>query len=898
MKHIKLKLPKINKIIFLVFLIILGSYLIIMILKNKENFRRRRLPPNSYKCAKEGSNCNCDGEVFFGRGRKWSKPKKVPPSGKIKCKNSIFGDPFPGKKKVCRCVPAKQDAELKVGDSVKCTDGLPSGAPAGTQHKSTRVYRYMGEKELASYPSSAIASSWNPNWNLDIKNIKCKDYKWAKPMKLKINPGCNLQVSDKDIQCYLDKYPDLRGAFGNDLNAARCHYVKHGKAQGRLHTCQQQSVNQYGWKQMDGFGHNKTNKTCINEYTPHGIPTLNFRSALKFDNTVLTKDQKKQGIQFCKDICRKDCDCKAVNIHTTNGSCRFIKSQYNERKDITKCMEQNCYPKPNKDIEDTFGRGPSSYRELQGFAAIHARNFRPNGAGHDLDSRFNDFVKKKRMTAQKLVVLQPEDLKEYTEDEVEFIMYIIQKIKDMEVSLQERCAPGVTSNWTDARYKIGTGRSSMLMDPMKDWKAFIKPIDKYCLPNESWNDLNIYFDHIAYADLNPDIKKEYGYDKEKLYNHYIKKEKEGIYSIAKDKSGKDALCDQSASGNSARISPVSHREYVSDINVAKQRCTALPFCTNFNARKDANNKLEIVYGAGFYSIEDARSERGADVRAELFGKRDGKSKCASNDAKYELVKQVDFATDGACGPIEKDVISKGIVSDINVAKKKCTENPDCTGFTASPETSNKLNIIYKKGLIKEENMSRVDMGKSKCYRHIIRDQNEKNKSTNYSHTLHATNSRCEKGGGGKHHFPKDYARHATLAPGRTNKIGSWWIPSRTKTKPPPSHILDKVKQNCTEMQNCTGFSTWTNVDSKAGGPGGTEGDLINVVTSIFGDFGVKGPPANWSQTLNASYFKKHRGKGVKTGGNRELAGAGKCFAKLNPEVEAEAKIWDSAWKKL
>lgn len=49
--------------------------------------------------------------------------------------------------------------------------------------------------------------------------------------------GCNLEASDDSMHCYLNRYADLKKAFGADLDAARCHFVTSGKGEGRILEC-------------------------------------------------------------------------------------------------------------------------------------------------------------------------------------------------------------------------------------------------------------------------------------------------------------------------------------------------------------------------------------------------------------------------------------------------------------------------------------------------------------------------------------------------------------------------------------------------------------------------------------------------------------------------------------
>ena len=49
--------------------------------------------------------------------------------------------------------------------------------------------------------------------------------------------ACNAPIGNCDWQCYLDRYPDLKDAFGDDLVAAESHWNIHGKNEGRDCSC-------------------------------------------------------------------------------------------------------------------------------------------------------------------------------------------------------------------------------------------------------------------------------------------------------------------------------------------------------------------------------------------------------------------------------------------------------------------------------------------------------------------------------------------------------------------------------------------------------------------------------------------------------------------------------------
>ena len=49
--------------------------------------------------------------------------------------------------------------------------------------------------------------------------------------------ACNAPIRNCNWQCYLDRYPDLKDAFGDDLAAAESHWNIHGKNEGRDCSC-------------------------------------------------------------------------------------------------------------------------------------------------------------------------------------------------------------------------------------------------------------------------------------------------------------------------------------------------------------------------------------------------------------------------------------------------------------------------------------------------------------------------------------------------------------------------------------------------------------------------------------------------------------------------------------
>ena len=139
---------------------------------------------------------------------------------------------------------------LVEGASVRCNDG------------SGKIYRYMSGT-LRHYPSVEVANTWNPQWSQNIVNISAEECsripkgptltnnvvtKATTPL---LNPpsttiGTLVDPNDSELACYLDHYPDLKAAFGNDVGKARLHWMFHGWSEGRVPHCPRTTIDTDG----------------------------------------------------------------------------------------------------------------------------------------------------------------------------------------------------------------------------------------------------------------------------------------------------------------------------------------------------------------------------------------------------------------------------------------------------------------------------------------------------------------------------------------------------------------------------------------------------------------------------------------------------------------------------
>jgi hypothetical protein len=140
-------------------------------------------------------------------------------------------------KDVAHCGALTQGAQLKInpkpGDSVQC------GGTGG-------VLRVMEDgKTVRGYPNPPIAASWNSNWASDIKDIECGLYTMGSALGM--NPDFKPNdLTDAQAQCYLNKYRDLRVAFGHDnIGSAKQHWRDYGRGEGRDWKCDNDPGKQY-----------------------------------------------------------------------------------------------------------------------------------------------------------------------------------------------------------------------------------------------------------------------------------------------------------------------------------------------------------------------------------------------------------------------------------------------------------------------------------------------------------------------------------------------------------------------------------------------------------------------------------------------------------------------------
>jgi hypothetical protein len=229
-------------------------------------------------CSDEGNRIHCHGAVtgtweLF----KWSEAATLSEGNAVVCEND--------KSKVYRYTegqlrhyPDSETATLwdpnwgnyKVVDCGKLKIGPPMTKPGNLTIKplaegasvlcenDTKVYRYT-EGQLRHYPNAEIATSWEPGWSrskvTNVSKAECEKYPIGPPMAAKadIQPSSSATsttavtsttattavtstitpLTDDEATRYLNAYDDLKKAFGNDLAAAKKHWIDHGFKENR-----------------------------------------------------------------------------------------------------------------------------------------------------------------------------------------------------------------------------------------------------------------------------------------------------------------------------------------------------------------------------------------------------------------------------------------------------------------------------------------------------------------------------------------------------------------------------------------------------------------------------------------------------------------------------------------
>ena len=114
---------------------------------------------------------------------------------------------------------------------------------------SFKVYRFT-EGQLRHYPDEETGNLWDPNWRsyTTLTQDECKKYPIGLPMtKPGVQPSSSAtsttavsgttatiaNLTDDEARRYLAAYPDLQKAFGNDLAAAKKHWIESGFKEGR-----------------------------------------------------------------------------------------------------------------------------------------------------------------------------------------------------------------------------------------------------------------------------------------------------------------------------------------------------------------------------------------------------------------------------------------------------------------------------------------------------------------------------------------------------------------------------------------------------------------------------------------------------------------------------------------
>ncbi len=156
--------------------------------------------------------------------------------------------------------------------------------------------RYMNQITIPNYgfrkemKNSVVYLSepWHEAARASVKDVKIYSYDSG----VSDNTSCYYQLSDLEAQCYLDRYPDLKNAYGSDLNAAKNHWTQYGckDAEKRRNECSapQKSAGRYSY-----IG-------CFGDASSRAIPTNNGKVSTVNDCANIAEKNKANvfGVQY------------------------------------------------------------------------------------------------------------------------------------------------------------------------------------------------------------------------------------------------------------------------------------------------------------------------------------------------------------------------------------------------------------------------------------------------------------------------------------------------------------------------------------------------------------------------------------------------------------------------
>ncbi len=171
-----------------------------------------------------------------------------------------------------------------VDGQMKTEDLLGNGKKYNNQ---ILIQNYGFRKEMKN-SVVYLSDPWHKPGKAYVKDFKIYSYDSG----ITDNTSCYYQLSDLEAQCYLDRYADLKNAYGSDLNAAKNHWTQYGckDSEKRRNECPapQKSAGRYSY-----IG-------CYGDNGDRAIPTYNGNVSNVDDCASIAEKVKANvfGIQY------------------------------------------------------------------------------------------------------------------------------------------------------------------------------------------------------------------------------------------------------------------------------------------------------------------------------------------------------------------------------------------------------------------------------------------------------------------------------------------------------------------------------------------------------------------------------------------------------------------------
>ncbi len=133
---------------------------------------------------------------------------------------------------------------------------------------------------------------------------------------------------------YLNKYSDLKNAYGNNRNAAKKHFLNYGVYEKRYFNLPYQQT-------LEGIAKNKSNSGNMYPYTNKYVKFPNMTTNVV--STTLIENKRNINDDTCIKLCNQKNNCGGITYDRSNSSCKIWDLNVYPDADMTSTNKQDFY---------------------------------------------------------------------------------------------------------------------------------------------------------------------------------------------------------------------------------------------------------------------------------------------------------------------------------------------------------------------------------------------------------------------------------------------------------------------------------------------------------------------------------------------------------------------------